>query len=403
MRLGLCALLLAGCSDASGSGLDYVPDEGTAEHVAWSVGATRYLGIEPSAESTSDTVTSYEFDPADGPICMRGAPFRVTVDDRPDSEDLLVFLQGGGACWSEFCLAVTTAPPRIPRMDLLRGDERNPLAGWDIVYVPYCDGSLFAGDAEVDEDGDGAPDRLHHGLHNLSAALTVAHARFRRPRRVVLAGSSGGGFGTILAAYLVRYVYPGVPIDVLNDAGVGVARPGDDAFVDGLIDEFGARGLIPADCADCVAGGHITGLVGYQLARDPLLRVAAISSWYDFVISDVFLDVPPEAFRDALDVETAALRDAHPGRYHRFLYEGAGHTALLGDVTGITGSDLGSVEVPMELFENLGSIVIESMYEVSVDEVLLADWIGRMVGDGDWADLTAPPGPPPAREPPPAP
>ncbi len=374
-----------------------MPEPGTPEAIAYEAGLTRHLGVAiPSDERTSGNVTTFTFDPADGPMCMRGAEFRASVRET-ESEDLLVFLQGGGACWSEFCLAVTTAPPGIARGDLLRDEADNPLAGWDVLYVPYCDGSLFAGERDVDEDGDGEPDRFHHGLANLSAALSVGALRLPSPRRVVLAGSSGGGFGTILAAYLVRYVYPGVPIDVLDDAGVGVVRGDDPSFVANVLDELGARQLIPDECADCIADGHVTEVVRYLLDRDPQLRFAAISSWYDYIISQVFLQTTPEAFRDDLAAETGALHGAHPDRYRRFLYEGEAHTALLGDVTGIVGRDLGAVELPPDAATLLARVQLASMYELSIDDVLLASWIGAMVREDDaaWPDLVEQAGEPP--------
>ncbi len=374
----------------------YEPDPGTPEAIAYEAGLTRHLGEAlPTDEHTDGSVTTFTFDPADGPMCMRGAEFRAAVRET-ESEDLLIFLQGGGACWSDFCLAVTTAPPGIARTDLLRNDPENPLAGWDVLYVPYCDGSLFAGERDVDEDGDGQADRFHRGLANLSAALSMGALRFPSPRRIVLAGSSGGGFGTIMAAYLVRYIYPGVPIDVLNDAGLGIARADDPAFVARIIDEFGAREFIPDDCEDCIADGHITGLVRYLLDRDPQLRVAAISSWYDYVIAQVFLMTTPEAFRDSVDVETTALHDAHADRYRRFLYDGEAHTALLGSVSGIVGSDFGSVELPPDAATLLARVQLASMYDQSIDGVTLAAWIDAMLrDDGAWRDLVEAPGAPP--------
>ncbi|UJR84598.1 pectinacetylesterase family protein [Sandaracinus amylolyticus] len=398
MILVLAGLALGGCeAEQPPLFVAYVPDEGTPERIAYDRGLTRYLGAARPVETTSDgDSTTFTFDPESGPMCMRGREFRASVRET-ESEDLLVFLQGGGACWSAFCLAVTTAPAGIPPTDLLRDEERNPLAGWDVLYVPYCDGSLFAGDNEIDEDGDGAADRFHHGLANLSAALTMGHQRFPSPRRVVLAGSSGGGYGTILAAFLVRYVYPDVPIFVIDDAGLGVARAGDTEFLDTLIDEFGARDFLPPDCTDCTSDGHIIGLVRYLLDRDPNLHVAAISSWYDFVISEVFLMSTPVEFSAAVEAETGALHEAHPDRYRRFLYDGRAHTALLGDVTGIVGRDLGSVELPAGGVSQLGRIEIMSMHDVSVEDVVLADWVGAMVeGDSEqWRDLVAPRGEPP--------
>jgi hypothetical protein len=393
----LALLGASACTPADPFPTDFGPREpGTAAAIAYEQGLTRYLGTARPLESTvSASGTTYTFDTADGPMCMRGGQYSAAVRDVAESEDLLIFMQGGGACWSAFCLAVTAAPPGIPPGDLLRDGDGNPLSGWDVLYLPYCDGSLFAGDADVDEDGDGAPDRFHRGLANLSAALTMGYQHFPAPRRVVLAGSSGGGFGTILAAFLVRYVYPDAPIFVLDDAGIGVARGDDPSFVATIIDEFGAREFIPADCAGCTEDGHITDLVDYLLDRDPNVRVAAISSWYDFVISEVFLMTTPEAFRDALASETGALHDEHPDAYRRFLYDGAAHTALLGNVTGIVGRDLSAVELPDDA-SLLTRIELESIETATVDGVVLRDWVAAMVeGDPAWIDLTATPGPVP--------
>ena len=399
--LSLATLVLASAcaNEADPFPTDFGPREaGSAAAIAYDQGLTRYLGTaRPVQTRATPSGTTYTFDVADGPMCMRGAPYSASVRDEPDSEDLLVFLQGGGACWSAFCLAVTSAPAGIPPGDLLRRDDAdNPLAGWDVLYLPYCDGSLFAGDIEIDEDGDGAPDRFHHGLANLSAALTMGYQHFPAPRRIVLAGSSGGGFGTILAAFLVRYVYPDVPILVLNDAGIGVARADDPSFVATIIDDFGAREFIPDDCTGCTEDGHITDLVDYLLDRDPDLRIGAISSWYDAIISEVFLMTTPEAFRDSLAAETGALHEEHPDAYRRFLYDGAAHTALLGDVTGIVGRDLASVELPADT-SVLTRVQLESLGTAAVGDVLLRDWIAAAVaGDPGWVDLVATPGEPPA-------
>jgi len=156
----LLAVLALGCSDGPRRFAPYEPEPGTPARIAWEAGLTRYLGDTPpmSESETGADTTTFRFDPADGPMCMRGGAFGASVRET-DSEDLVIFLQGGGACWSAFCLAVTAAPDGIPRTNLLRREERNPLNGWDVLYVPYCDGSLFAGDRDVDEDGDGTPSR----------------------------------------------------------------------------------------------------------------------------------------------------------------------------------------------------------------------------------------------------
>ncbi|MCB9599175.1 MAG: vtpJ-therm [Sandaracinus sp.] len=399
LRFLVLALLVACAADDDP--LRARPPADSPARIAFDLGLTEHLGrAEPVETTERNGATTYTFDPADGPVCMRGAPFRTSLRDEP-SEDLLIFLQGGGACWSEFCLAVTTAPAGIPDVNVLdKTLPENPFADFDVVYVPYCDGSLFAGSNDLDDDGDGVPERLHHGLENVSAALTMAHRHFPTPRRVVLAGSSGGGFGTILASFLVRYVYPDVPLLVINDAGIGVARGNDPSFVDGLLDEFNARRFVPVDCPECVGNGHITGFVRYFLDRDPNVRVAAISAWDDFVMGDLFLKLEPAEFRDALRTQSEALHDAYPDRYRRFFFAGRAHTALLGDPTGIVGRDLGSVELPPEALESLAELSLESLPTAHVGDARLETWLRALLADdlSGWTEVLEDPGPLPTTE-----
>ena len=72
---------------------------------------------------------------------------------------------------------------------------------------------------------------------------------------------------------------------------------------------------------------------------------------------------------------------AHPDRYRRFFYAGRGHTALLGNVSGIIGRDYDAVELPPDAATLLAGVEIESMYELSIDGVLLADWLLAMRDD----------------------
>ena len=51
----------------------------------------------------------------------------------------------------------------------------NPFADYDIVYVPYCDGSVFTGDATVDYGG---VTTYHHGLRNLTVAVDALVENF---------------------------------------------------------------------------------------------------------------------------------------------------------------------------------------------------------------------------------
>ena len=172
----------------------------------------------------------------------------------------------------------------------------NPLAGISTVYLPYCDGGIFASDADVDTDNDGTDDRFHRGLHNLSAGLDVAVRTFPAPRRIVLVGVSGGGYGTLFALPMVRQLYPGVPIDVLNDSGIGINRPNDPVWNQQIIDYWNIGSFFPASCAECDVQGSPAGIINWQLAQDPDVRLGMLSYTQDFTIGTFFLGIGGPAF-----------------------------------------------------------------------------------------------------------
>jgi hypothetical protein len=305
---------------ADGSG-----DTGEPRGPFWELeeaGLAKYLGtVEPAGSSTEGDVTTWEFAVEDGPMCIYGEPFRVSSRAR-DSRDLLIFMQGGGACWADFCFAIDTAPPGVPPLDVLDVERpTNPFADWNVVYLPYCDGSLFAGDVDIDEGRDGTIDRYHRGLRNLSAALDVARSEFPDVDRIMIAGSSGGGYGTLVAAPLVRIAWPDVELLVFNDAGAGLGKPEEPAFIESIVDEWNIRWAVPASCTDCLVNSHLTPLITWALDRDPELRVALFSSTSDSIIGTLFLQIGAVAFRGraarAGRAGTGRPSGAICGIYHR--------------------------------------------------------------------------------------
>ena len=359
---------------------------------AWQQGVADHLGqAKIATETTEAGVSTFEFDVKSGPICLRGDPFRMAIRDAK-SDDLLIFLQGGGACWSTFCLAIQKAPAGIPKLDVLDPNrESNPFKAWNIVYLPYCDGSMFAGDADTDDDKDGKLDRQQHGLQNLSAALDVAIAHFPKPARIVLAGSSGGGFGTIPAVLLVRKLWPKAEILLVQDSGTGTGKTGDPAFLQNLVKEFHVERFLPASCLDCKTSPHLTPLLAWELARDAHLRVAAFSSYRDSIMADVFLKIAPELFKVGLLEATTPLHAAFPTRYKRFFIDDTMHTTMLGDASGLVGKDLTAVTLPPDALVALGGLVLGSIDTTKLGEVTVAQWLAAARdGTAAWQDLLAP-------------
>ena len=116
------------------------------------------------------------------------------------------------------------------------------MADWNLAYFPYCDGGLFASDNDRDADGDGIEELTQRGLQNLSAGLDVTVNTFPAPRRILLVGASAGGLGTTFALPVVRSLYPEIPIDVVNDSGVGIGRPDQPEFQELLLSDLELTG-----------------------------------------------------------------------------------------------------------------------------------------------------------------
>ena len=192
--------------------------------------------------------------------------------------------------------------------------------------------------------GIGRTDPLPRGLHNLSASLDVAISTFPSPRRIVLTGVSAGAFGTTYALPLVRTLYPDVPIDLVNDSGIGLGRIDEPEFITKLLTEWNATAFFPESCDTCIGDdGHTTDYHKYQLEEDDNLRLGMMSYTRDTVIAVTFVQVGGEAFEAALLEELDDLEAAYPERVKSFVAAGPAHTFLLGDLNktggGVTVAD----------------------------------------------------------------
>ncbi|MGB5681598.1 MAG: pectin acetylesterase-family hydrolase, partial [Polyangiales bacterium] len=282
------------------------------------------------------------------------------VDTRQGSSDaLVIYLQGGGACWDTFCSAFEVTNS-LPPSGILNPDlDGNPVADWDVLYLPYCDGALFAGDVDrmlpnsVIGDGDpGESQAYQRGLQNLTAALDIGLAEFPNPSRILLTGISGGGFGTIAALPLVRYYYPETEIIVFNDSGVGIAKEGDPDFLnETLLAGWNATSLVPESCPDCTSNGHVTRLIEWQLAADDNFTMSALSFSADSVISTFFLMIPAAQFTESLLAETGRTTMLYEDRYKRAIAEGTGHTFVLTEMASEDGGGLDTEITGTTVFE----------------------------------------------------
>ncbi|MGW8367357.1 MAG: hypothetical protein ACWGPN_01600, partial [Gammaproteobacteria bacterium] len=134
-------------------------------------------------EDVGEGWTKHTFNPdgGNGPICIAGTPFSAFTK-KGNPAKLLIMLQGGGACWQNFYFCNIFAEAQEPPPDPVgiwgeefAGEGPNPIDDWSIVYMPYCDGSVFSGDNDVlDPIFPLGGVRYHRGLRNVTAGIDLA-------------------------------------------------------------------------------------------------------------------------------------------------------------------------------------------------------------------------------------
>jgi hypothetical protein len=178
--------------------------------------------------------------PGGDTICARGDEYSFFV--RPgESDDLMIYFQGGGACWNGVnCEEGFRFPPDAEGplfKEAVAEDESdsynqgvfdfenadNPFADYSVVYVPYCTADVHTGDSQVEFEGQNGSYTINfNGVNNARSALNWAYENFTEPSSLFIAGGSAGAYGSIYHAADIMTNYEGVPATQLGDAGVGV-------------------------------------------------------------------------------------------------------------------------------------------------------------------------------------
>ena len=306
-------------------------------------GVNKYLGeFTPiSSADVGDGWVKHTFDTdgGNGPICIAGTAFSAFTRAGNPSK-LLIMEQGGGACWQDFyncnVLSEDQEPPAAAVGIWDFDSPDNPFGDYSIVYMPYCDGSVFAGDNDVvDASFPFGPVRFHRGLRNLSAGMDLAKATFPHANRITVAGSSAGGVGAAgFSPFLVRFLYGNTKkLTVFNDAGPVATNLSDTAAIAARAADWQFGQFYPASCTDCDDMGQATAIIQWRLDNDATIREAFYETDADLT-NRFFLDLlPPNGFqadyRDLILTAHGALNASHPNRYKRFIVSGDhSHTAL---------------------------------------------------------------------------
>ena len=224
-----CALLVACGTDSAG---EPAPNNGTD---ASGAGGTEAMAADSGEhgqgmpiDAPAEQWTWVEFS---GARCRDGSPTGIFVNPTLSMDRVLVYLQGGGACFNEATCANNaenveealrtaggdgTVPGSGGMFD--RADPANPLRDWSLVYVPYCTGDNHFGNApDQPVDGLSAPQQFV-GYANMRLFLTRIAPTFPGASQVLLAGTSAGGLGAHVNFVQTQRAFGETPVTMLSDA-----------------------------------------------------------------------------------------------------------------------------------------------------------------------------------------
>jgi hypothetical protein len=217
-----------------------------------------YRGLKPAC-SSCPAYTDLE-----GKAHAAGDPSFKFFFREGSSNNLVVYFQGGGACWAtENCLYEHTYTGEVESFEnvkflqmLSRGSAEylgyggifdfahagNPLRDWDFVYIPYCTADLHAGARDYaypsapavptaqlrDQYGGAAQTIRHRGKVNFQAVLKwiKENRALDSADKILVTGISGGSYGAMLNFSNICEAFPDSTAYLLGDAGNGVIPPG---------------------------------------------------------------------------------------------------------------------------------------------------------------------------------
>lgn len=268
-------------------------------------------GSDSAGDGDDDVAIDAPTNPG-GPPTLAGTPGEWSWIDVPGAEcaddsatgmgvnlgtsaDVVLFMEGGGACFNTFtCAAVAHAngftgadlQGAVDQVDgdglLDRSDPDNPLKDATFIFFPYCTGDIFAGNNE-----DGFGDRNQVGYRNVGLYTDMIVAASEPVRRVIVSGESAGGFGALYNYDRIAKAFGDLPTFLIDDSG----PPIPDQWLTPCLQTqlrtyWNLDATLPADCTACrgADGGGLVNALPYLADTYTDQRLALISSTTDGVI-----------------------------------------------------------------------------------------------------------------------
>ena len=290
---------------------------------------------------------------------------------RADPTKVVLFLEGGGACWdAETCAFTTedsttytwnaTNEDRAFRGGIFdRANPDNPFADYTFIFVPYCTGDVHLGDVTREYSPELTVE--HNGFVNSTTALTYLAENYPDTTEVVVAGESAGA--------VAAPVYGGLVADLLPDAQVTVFADGSGAYPDDpdvnveILGQWGIFETMPDWDVNQGLTARDWGIPRFWVQaglHDPDIVLARFDFAYDEV-QTFFMDLAGLDTSDlaaSIDANESAIEAAGVTQ-HSYTAPGTDHV--------IVGDDL--------------------FYTIEVNGVTLVDWVAALIAGAPLDDV----------------
>lgn len=334
--VSLAALALAACAAASAA-----PEEAPAL-VASAPSAAGWVSIAPEPVRIGERTLTATCSHAPGADPAYRFWFR-----QGSADGLVVFFDGGGACWDDVTCAVPWLASGRPddgfyKAEILPTDNpnrfggifelanpRNPVRDWSFVFVPYCTGDVHTGanTAHYTDPDTGAPYEIEHrGADNFLIVLEWLRAQRLRPERLLVTGSSAGAYGASAHFAELRAAFPRGRAVMFGDAGQGVATQD-------FIEQRERSWRYQVTPGILRRGEQITpetDLIGRLAARFPRDRFGQFTTAHDSTQSGFYALMGVEnactAWSAAMQTQLAARQ--HQPNFRSYVAAGEQHTIL---------------------------------------------------------------------------
>jgi hypothetical protein len=202
-------------------------------------------GADAIQNPARDAYGTWEKVELPGTVCGNDSQYKIWVNWSKDSDNLVVVLEPGGACWDYDSCTGKNGVLGAANVDGLPDDhyqlapfispflnrdyEDSPSKQWNMVYVPYCTGDVHTGNAVATySDGSGDSIEFHHEGHaDMEAIVSWIDGEFTHVPKMLVTGCSAGGVGSLVNYHFLRKgVHAAEKGYLLDDSGPVFPDPG---------------------------------------------------------------------------------------------------------------------------------------------------------------------------------